>query len=78
MPSVIDNVHYPPSVVVSDNYVLLLVVLVYGYSLLSASVDDEYSLLTAPAHDGYGHLPAEVAGGCSRPSASTGCSSYCL
>ena len=78
MPSVIDIEDYLPFGIVCGRYVLLHVVLVYRHSLLSASVDDEYSLLIAPTRDGYAHLPAEVAGGCIRPSASAGCSSFCL
>ena len=78
MPSVIDNEPYPPFEIVCGRYVLQYVDLVYRHSLLSASVDDEYNLLIAPTRDGYAHLSAEVAVGCVRPSASAGCSSFCL
>ena len=78
MPSVAGNEHCLPSVIGHGGYVLLLAVIEYRHSLLSALVDGEHSLLTVPTRDGYAHLPAVIAGGYILPSALAGCSSFCL
>ena len=78
MPSVVGTEYFPPSVTVHGGYVLLPAEIEYRHVLLLASVGDEYSLLTVLIRDVHVQLSAIIAGECILPSASAGCSTFCL
>ena len=64
LPSVVDNEHVPPSVVVDGGYVLLPVVVGCRHVLLSTSAGGGYNLLTVSVGDGYVLLPAVIVDEC--------------
>ena len=78
LPSVVGNEHFLPSVTVHGGYVLLPAEIEYRHVLLLASVGGKYSQLTVPIRDVHVQLSAIIVGECILPSASVGCSTFCL